>query len=193
LENKEQAVMSQQAMHSDEMNHDESSSNFAYEQDAPQYEEIPRERPSYSSSREYVGDSHQQDFMPGAVGQKLSGRDIRRMFPGDQRLVLAIVSLAMLMVMGLVGIGLALTTGGSPTPTGTDVIFVHGFRHWHDFGPGFGGYPPPPMGMYQPEPVYIHHWAAPSPVLPIFVLAYLTFAFVVLAINLIYARSFQRN
>jgi hypothetical protein len=183
--------MSQQAMHSGETNHDESSSIFVNEQDAHQYEEIPRERPS-SSSAEYVGDAHQQDFIPGSVGQKLSERDRRGMIPVDQRLVLAIVSLAMLMLMSFVGIGLALTTGSS-TPAGTEVIFVHGFRHWHDFGPGYGMYPPPP-GMYQPMPVYVHHFAAsPSPVLPIFALVYLTFAFVVLAINLIYARSLQRS
>jgi hypothetical protein len=184
--------MSQQAMHSDEMNHDESSSNFASEQDVPAYEEIPRERPS-SFSAEYVEDGRRQDFIPGAVGQKLSGRDIRKMFPGDHRLVLAIVSLAMLMTMGLVGILLALTTGGGAAPAGSEVIFFHGFRHHHDFGQGFGAYPPP-AGIYQPEPIQVHQWmAAPPSILPTFVLVYLTFAFVVLVINLIYARSFQRN
>jgi len=189
---KEHASMSQQAMHFDEINPDGSASSSAGNQDALHYEEIPRERPS--SSAEYEGSAQHHDFFIGSFGQKLSGQDTRHPIILDQRLVLAIVSLLLLMLMSLVGIGLAMVTGaGSPTPAGGEAIFIHGFRHRPDFGqPGFGMGPPPPM-VYSSGPVYVHHWTAAPAVLPMFVLVFITFTLAVLAINVLFYRSFQRS
>jgi len=183
--------MSQQAMHFGEIIPDGSASP-ADDQDALHYQEIPPERPS--SSTEYEGSAQHHDFFIGSFGQKLSGQDTRQTIIKDQRLVLAIVSILSLMLMSLVGIGLALVTGGaSPTPAGSDVIFIHGFRHRPDFGqPGFGMEPPPPM-VYSSGPVYVHHWTAAPAVLPMFVLVFVTFTLAVLTINMLFYRSVQRS
>ena len=184
--------MSQQAMHFGEINPDGSASSSADDQDALHYEEIPRERPS--SSAEYEGSAQHHDSFIGSFGQKLSGQDTRQTIIKDQRLVLAIVSILSLMLMSLVGIGLALVTGAaSPTPAGSDAFFFHGFRHRHDFGqPGFGMGSPPPM-VYSSGPVYVHHWTAAPAVLPMFVLVFITFTLAVLAINMLFYRSVQRS
>lgn len=189
--------MSQQAMHFDEMNRDESASSSADDQNALHYEEIPheeipRERPS-SSSAEYEEGPQHHDFFMGSFGQKLSGRDTRQMITLDHRLVLAIVSLVLLMLMSFVGIGLALVTGGGgPTPAGGDVMFVHVFRHRPDFVSGDGMAPPPEV-VYSSVPVHVHHWTATPAVLPMFVLVFITFTLAVLAINVIFSRSAQRS
>ncbi len=184
--------MSQQAMHFDAMNRDESASSPADDQNALHYEEIPREKPT-SSSAEYEEGPQHHDFFMGSFGQKLSGRDTRQMITLDHRLVLAIVSLVLLMLMSFVGIGLALVTGGGgPTVAGGDVMFVHVFRHRPDFVSG-DGMAPPPEAVYSSFPVHVHHWTAASAVLPMFVLVFITFTLAVLAINVIFSRSAQRS
>ena len=184
--------MSQQAMHFGEINPDGSASSSADDQDALHYEEIPREGPS--SSAEYEGSAQHHDFFIGSFGQKLSGQDTRQPIILDQRLVLAIVSLLLLMLMSFVGIGLALVTGGvSPIPAGGDVIFVHGFRHRPDFGQPMDGMAPPPSIVYSPDPIHVHHWAAAPAVLPMFALVFITFTLAVLVINVLFYRSVQRS
>jgi hypothetical protein len=184
--------MSQQAMHFGEISPDGSASSSADNQDALHYEEIPHERPS--SSAEYEGSAQHHDFFIGSFGQKLSGQDTRQPIILDQQLVLAIVSLLLLMLMSFVGIGLALVTGaGSPTPAGSDVIFIHGFRHGPDFGQPIDAMGPPPPMVYSPGPVYVHHWTVSPAVLPMFVLVFITFTLAVLAINVLFYRSVQRS
>lgn len=64
----------------------------------------------------YEGISHDDDkYSPGSYGQKLSGHTSFRTPTTGQRLALAIVSLAMLMVMtfGLIFIGIATHVTGS--------------------------------------------------------------------------------
>ncbi len=176
--------MSQQAMHSDEMHEDGSASVYANDQAAHYHEEITSERPS----TEYVEHAHANDFFIGSVGQKLSERDPRRKIV-DQRLILAIASMVLLMAMSCVGIGLALiTSSASATPVGDDEMFVHGYRHWHDFGSGDGMMQQQP-GMYSHVPFHAHYWVTTPSVLPTFVLVYITFVLAVLAINLIFARG----
>ena len=183
--------MSQQVMHSGEMNRHESASNSADVQDSLHNEEIQYERAS--SSAGYEGDGHQHDFFISSSGQKLSSRDARRATILDQRLVLAIVSLVSLMLMSSLGIGLALVTGaGGSTPAGDNGMFVHAFRHRHDFGP-WDGMGSPPVMLYSPAPVHVHHWIAAPDVLPMFVLVYITFTLAVLAINLLFSRNIQRS
>ena len=184
--------MSQQAMHFGEMNGNESASSSAGDQNALHDEEIPRERPS-SSSAEYEEGPQHHDFFNSSFGQKLSGRDTRQAITLDHRLVLAIVSLVLLMLMSFVGIGLALVTGGGgPTPAGGDVMFGHVFRHRPDFVSGDGMASPPDV-VYSPVPMHVHHWTAASAVLPMFVLVFITFTLAVLAINVIFSRSAQRS
>ncbi len=184
--------MSQQAMQFGEMNGNESASSSADDQNAPHNEEISRERPS-SSSAEYEEGPQHHDSFNSSFGQKLSGRDTRQTITLDHRLVLAIVSLVLLMLMSFVGIGLALITGGGgPTAAGGDVMFVHVFRHRPDFVSGDGMTSPPDV-VYSSVPVHVHHWMAASAVLPMFVLVFITFTLAVLAINVIFSRSAQRS
>jgi|SRR5215471_8556196 len=183
--------MSQQAMHFSEMNRDETASSSAADQNTLHYEEIPRENP-ISSSAEYEENPQHHDSFIGSFGQKLSGRDTRQTIALDQRLVLAIISLVLLMLMSFVGIGLALVTSWGLIPTGGDVMFVHAFRHRPDFVP-VDGMPPPPDVVYSSVPIHVHHWTGASAVLPMFVLVFITFTLAVLAINMIFSRSAQRS
>ena len=179
--------MSQQEMHFDEFSHERLASSSAQYQDAPHYEEINRDRPASSSSEDEEGVPHYNDAFIGSFGQKLSGQETRKTITLDQRLVLAIISLLLLMLMSLVGIGLALVIGG-----GGEITRVHAFRPGSDFGPG-DGMVPPPDGMYTQFPAHAHHWTAAPPVLPMFVLVFITFTIAVIVINVLFHRSAQRS
>jgi hypothetical protein len=178
--------MSQQEMHFDEFSRDRLASSSAQYQDAPHYEEINRDRPPSSSSDE-EGVPHYNDAFIGSFGQKLSGQETRKTITLDQRLVLAIISLLLLMLMSLIGIGLALVTDG-----GGEITRGHAFRPGPDFGPG-GGMVPPPDVMYTHFPAHAHYWMAAPTVLPMFVFVFLTFAIAVIVINALFHRSTQRS
>jgi hypothetical protein len=80
--------MSQQEMHYDEIDRDRAGSSYAG------YEGVPH---------------FNYDYSAGSYGQKLSGRLLSSAPTAGQRLVLALVSIVMLMIMtfGLIWIGIA--------------------------------------------------------------------------------------
>lgn len=186
--------MSQQEMHFDEINRDRPAPSSAEYQDAPHYEEINHDSP-FSSPADYEGVPHHNDSFIGSFGQKLSGRETRKTITLDQRLLLAIISLVLLMLMSFVGIGLALVTGGGdPTAGGNNFTIVHAFEPRPDFGPADGMVPPPSVVYWSTHvPAHAHHWMAAPTVLPMFALVFITFAITVVVINVLFHRSAQRS
>jgi len=72
------------------------------------YGETNRDRPNFSYPG-YEGASYANSYSAGSYGQKLSGHSVGRTATSGQRLVLAIISMILLMIMtfGLIAIAIA--------------------------------------------------------------------------------------
>ena len=70
--------------------------------------EMNRDRPNFSYVG-YEGVSHGDSYSTGSYGQKLSGHSVGKAATSGQRLVLAVISMIMLMIMtfGLIAIAIA--------------------------------------------------------------------------------------